>query len=99
VQDASATRISVTNTGAGIPPLELGRIFDRFYRADPARSGNGSSSGLGLAIVTSIMRMHGGQVTVTSQPDALTCFTLRFPATPGSALPGTDFRTKRNQPE
>ncbi|ADJ61546.1 heavy metal sensor histidine kinase [Herbaspirillum seropedicae] len=71
--------ISVSNPGAGIPAEQLERLFDRFYRADPSRSSAGGSSGLGLAIVRSIMMLHGGQASVTSSPGQLTVFSLRFP--------------------
>jgi len=71
--------ISVANPGPGIPAEQLERLFDRFYRADPSRSSAGGSSGLGLAIVRSIMMLHGGQASVTSSPGQLTVFSLRFP--------------------
>ncbi|HZG21063.1 MAG TPA: heavy metal sensor histidine kinase [Herbaspirillum sp.] len=73
--------ISVSNPGPGIAPDLLERIFDRFYRADPSRSSASGSSGLGLAIVRSIMALHGGEAGVRSAPGRLTIFTLRFPGT------------------
>ncbi len=75
-----AVTISVANRGAGIAPEHLERIFDRFYRADPARGKSSQGSGLGLAIVQSIMRLHGGTVSVASAINGMTEFTLRFPA-------------------
>ena len=57
--------LSVTDDGVGIAPEHLPFLFDRFYRADPARSGN-DSSGLGLAVVQSIAQLHGGRVAVHS---------------------------------
>lgn len=77
-----ATLIEVVNPGPGIAPDLLDRIFDRFYRADPSRSsaaGSGGSSGLGLAIVRSIMGLHGGQASARSVPGKSTVFRLRFP--------------------
>ena len=71
--------ISVSNAGPGIGAEHLPRIFDRFYRTDPSRPDSAESNGLGLAIVQSIMRMHGGGATAFSPPGALTTFTLRFP--------------------
>lgn len=71
--------ISVANPGPGIPAQHLARVFDRFYRADTARTGSSRGSGLGLAIVKSIMQLHRGDVSVTSIPDGITTFTLRFP--------------------
>lgn len=72
--------ISVTNQGEPIAPEHLPRLFDRFYRCDPSRAEPGDSGGLGLAIVRSIMQLHGGAVRVESSA-AGTCFTLRFPVT------------------
>ena len=70
--------ISVTNQGEPIAAQHLPRLFDRFYRCDPSRAEPGDSGGLGLAIVRSIMQLHGGAVRVESSA-AGTCFTLRFP--------------------
>ena len=58
--------ISVSNHGAPIAAEHLPRLFDRFYRCDPARAQPGDSGGLGLAIVRSILQMHGGTVQVES---------------------------------
>ena len=70
--------IEVLNQGPPIGSEHLPRIFDRFYRCDASRSHPDDSGGLGLAIVQSIMHMHGGEVLVSSS-DAGTQFTLRFP--------------------
>ncbi|ALU87269.1 transmembrane sensory transduction histidine kinase for cobalt/zinc/cadmium resistance transcription regulator protein [Herbaspirillum rubrisubalbicans M1] len=79
-----ATIIEVANPGPGIPPDQVERIFDRFYRADPSRSSAGGSSGLGLAIVRTIMALHGGQASVHSEPGRQTVFVLRFPTAQAS---------------
>ncbi len=71
--------VSVVNQGAPIAEAHWPRLFDRFYRCDPARAEPGDSGGLGLAIVRSIMQLHGGEVRVHSDAQA-TRFTLRFPA-------------------
>ena len=71
--------IAIGNSGPGIAPEHLSRVFDRFYRTDPSRPDSAESSGLGLAIVRSIMRMHGGTAIAESVPGGLTTFTLRFP--------------------
>lgn len=71
--------VEVTNPGPAIDPMHLGRIFDRFYRADRARSDSHSGSGLGLAIVRSIMTLHGGGVDVQSVAGERTNFKLSFP--------------------
>ncbi len=71
--------ISVSDTGFGIAPEHQPRIFDRFYRVDPARSLKTAGAGLGLAIVKSIMELHGGRATMRSEVGKGTTFTLRFP--------------------
>jgi two-component system phosphate regulon sensor histidine kinase PhoR len=70
--------IEVRDTGIGIPPEHLPRIFERFYRVDRARSGEGGT-GLGLAIVKHVAQLHGGRVAVTSEPGAGSTFTVTLP--------------------
>lgn len=73
--------ISVSDTGPGIPESHWPKLFDRFYRVDTSRSSDGDvGAGLGLAIVKTIMRMHHGEVTVTSADPSGACFQLMFPA-------------------
>ena len=74
--------IRVQNTGPGIPPEHRDRIFDRFYRVDPARADSSVSTGLGLALVRSIMELHRGQARLNSTPAKTTEFQLTFPASP-----------------
>lgn len=71
--------VGVRNTGDRIPPDELGRVFDRFYRADKSRQRASGGTGLGLAIVQSIMELHGGTVRVESSEERGTVFSLLFP--------------------
>jgi two-component system heavy metal sensor histidine kinase CusS len=71
------TEISVKDTGCGITPEHLPRVFDRFYRADPARSSEGA--GLGLALVKSISELHGGSAEIESEVSRGTTVTLSFP--------------------
>lgn len=79
-------QLKVRDTGIGIAPEHLPHLFERFYRADPARKQTGgSSSGLGLAIVEWIVRVHGGTITVESQPGQGSCFTVSLPLTPRDA--------------
>ncbi len=60
-------RVSVADTGIGIPFKDIPRIFERFYRVDEARSREQGGTGLGLAIVKHIVQLHGGEVSVTSE--------------------------------
>ncbi len=77
-------RIAVRDHGPGIPRQHLGRLFERFYRVDKARSRKLGGTGLGLAIVKHIAQAHGGQVTVESAPGRGSTFTLTLPlASPG----------------
>ena len=71
--------VDVTDEGIGIAPDDLERIFERFYRADPARSRETGGTGLGLAIVKHIATNHGGRVDVRSVEGAGSTFTLRLP--------------------
>jgi two-component system sensor histidine kinase SenX3 len=71
--------ISVTDQGIGIPEAEQERIFERFYRVDPARSRATGGTGLGLAIAKHVAASHGGEVGVWSVPGAGSTFTLRLP--------------------
>jgi signal transduction histidine kinase len=76
------TLIQVRDTGEGIAPDALPRIFDRLYRADAARTGEGGESGLGLSIARAIVSAHGGTLTVDSTLGTGTIFTIRLPAGP-----------------
>lgn len=74
--------VEVADTGSGIPAEHLPYIFERFYRADPARSRVSGGAGLGLAIGKAIIEAHGGTISVTSSaaPPTGTRFTIRLPA-------------------
>jgi two-component system sensor histidine kinase SenX3 len=74
--------ISVADQGIGIPERDRERIFERFYRVDPARSRATGGTGLGLAIVKHVTAAHGGSVTVWSKVGAGSTFTLRLPLRP-----------------
>jgi two-component system sensor histidine kinase SenX3 len=74
--------VSVTDQGIGIAPADLDRIFERFYRADQARSRDTGGTGLGLAIVKHIAVNHGGRVDVESTVGEGSRFTLRLPVRP-----------------
>ena len=71
---------SVADEGIGIAEADQERVFERFYRVDPARSRATGGTGLGLAIVKHVATNHGGEVTLWSRLDAGSTFTLRLPA-------------------
>jgi two-component system OmpR family sensor kinase len=79
---------TVRDSGVGIAPGDLPHIFDRFWRADPARSRTGQhpGTGLGLAITKWIAEAHGGSITVQSRPGRGTRFTVSLPKGPGSVV-------------
>lgn len=77
--------IAVTDQGVGIPDEDQDRVFERFFRTDPARSRNTGGSGLGLSIVKHVVQNHGGDVRVWSQPGNGSTFTIRLPEASRSA--------------
>lgn len=78
-RDGSQVYISVADTGEGISESDLPHIFERFYRGDKSRNRGTGGSGLGLAIVQGIVRAHGGEITVESQPGVGTTFRVILP--------------------
>ena len=89
-QDGGSVQVSLTgegeelvwrvrDNGVGIPLEDQEHIFDRFYRVDKARSRETGGTGLGLSIVRQLVNMHGGTVSVESEPGAGSCFTVRLP--------------------
>jgi signal transduction histidine kinase len=78
-RQAGTVILSVSNTGPGIAPEDLPRIFERFYRADKSRTGGGGHTGLGLAISKAIVEAHGGSLEASSQPGAGATFRVRLP--------------------
>jgi signal transduction histidine kinase len=79
IQDADAIQLIVEDTGEGIPPESLDRMFERFYRVDDSRFASKGETGLGLSIVKAIIEAHSGKVTVHSQIGTGTTFTLILP--------------------
>jgi PAS domain S-box-containing protein len=81
-QDGQAI-LTVVDTGAGVPADELPRLFERFHRVRGVRARTQEGSGIGLALVQELVRLHGGTIAVTSAPNEGTTFTVSLPA--GSA--------------
>lgn len=77
--DDGLVEVSVTDQGIGIPESDLERIFERFYRVDPARSRETGGTGLGLSIVKHVATKHGGDVKVWSAPAVGSTFAFRLP--------------------
>jgi heavy metal sensor kinase len=85
-QSGSEALLRVADNGRGIPAEDLPHVFERFYRADKARSRTAGGTGLGLSIVKWIAVAHGGQMEVTSAPETGTCFTLHLPVAKDTEL-------------
>jgi signal transduction histidine kinase len=83
----NTVQLAVDDTGEGVPPEKLGRIFDRFYRVDEARSGEQSGSGLGLAIVYDAVLKNGGKVEAHNRKEGGMRFQVIFPAAEAGKKP------------
>ncbi|MBI2821622.1 MAG: HAMP domain-containing protein [Acidobacteria bacterium] len=79
-REGESVRVAIRDTGIGIPPEDLPRIFERFYRADKSRSREMGGTGLGLAIVKHILQLHGGSIRVDSRVNEGSTFTFQLPA-------------------
>jgi heavy metal sensor kinase len=77
--------LSVSNTGQGIPPDKLPRVFERFYRGDSAHSNTVEGCGLGLSIAQWIVKAHQGEIRIDSEVDKVTTVTVRLPLNPGKS--------------
>jgi len=84
-RDGDGVSLAVRDTGSGIPPEHLPRIFERFYRADSGRSRDAGGTGLGLAIVRHLVEAHGGTVRAESTVGVGTTVSVSFPGTPVTA--------------
>lgn len=71
--------LAITNTGKGIPEKDLEKVFDRFYKVDQSRSTDVKSTGLGLYLIKSIVSLHNGSITVESEENKFTRFTVKLP--------------------
>ena len=79
-QEDSTYTITVADSGPGIPPEDLTRVFERFYRVDKSRSRPGGT-GLGLAIVKHLVELHGGEAEAENRPEGGAVFTVKLPVT------------------
>jgi two-component system sensor histidine kinase SenX3 len=84
-QTRDSVEIAVTDRGIGIAPEHQRRVFERFFRVDPARSRATGGTGLGLAIVKHVLANHGGEVRLWSRPGTGSTFTMRLPLAPDRA--------------
>jgi signal transduction histidine kinase len=87
LRSSSLVIFEVSDTGVGIPPNELPRVFERFYRTDKARARETGGSGLGLAIVQRLVEMQGGQIWAGSTAGQGTTFSIALPAATPITLP------------
>jgi two-component system OmpR family sensor kinase len=79
--------VEVADAGPGVPPEVMGRLFERFFRADPSRSRASGGSGLGLSIVAAIAEAHGGRVEVESPEGGGATFRILLPPAPPEPHP------------
>jgi len=79
-QEQNRAVLAVSNTGPGIQPGTVDRVFDRFYRGEASHSAETEGCGLGLTIAQGIVRAHGGDIGIVSEPDRLTTVTILLPA-------------------
>ena len=82
--EAETVSVSVTDTGPGIAPEDLERVFDRFYRVDPSRARATGGAGLGLTIARQLVEAHGGSIRVESEPGKGATFGFSLPVRQGT---------------
>jgi two-component system sensor histidine kinase MtrB len=87
--DADALAIAVRDYGVGMSAVDMARVFDRFWRADPSRQRSTGGTGLGLAISLEDAMVHGGELAVWSEPGEGSCFRLTIPRVRGEILTGS----------
>mgnify|MGYP002655297910 FL=1 len=91
-----AVAVSVTDNGIGMTKAQLERVFDRFWRADPARKRTSAGTGLGLAISLEDTILHGGMLDVWARPDQGATFRLTLPKVQGSEIIESPLALPRN---
>jgi signal transduction histidine kinase/ligand-binding sensor domain-containing protein/DNA-binding response OmpR family regulator len=77
--DQGHAKIEISDSGKGIPPEKIERIFDRFYQVDDSNLREFEGSGIGLSLVKELVELHHGTITVSSKPEQGSCFTVHFP--------------------
>ena len=87
-QQESAVVLTVTDTGTGIPAAALPNLFERFYRVPGAQGRTHEGTGIGLALVQELVKLHHGTITVDSEMDQGSRFTVTIPLPPAEAMPG-----------
>ena len=97
-EDDGQVEIAVVDQGIGIPSAEIDRIFERFYRVDPARHRSTGGTGLGLSIVKHVAATHGGEVRVWSVEGQGSTFTLTLPRAEGSRPTGPTTEQQEERP-
>jgi signal transduction histidine kinase len=88
-REGAGAAVEVADTGIGISAQHLPRVFERFYRADPARTRRDGGAGLGLPIARTVVEAHGGRLTLDSAPGAGTRAVVSLPAAPPARAPST----------
>lgn len=78
-QDGAFVQVKITDTGIGVPPADLTRIFEEFYRADNARATERDGTGLGLALAKEVVERHGGRIWAQNNPGGGSTFTFTLP--------------------
>jgi two-component system OmpR family sensor kinase len=85
--DGEFIKVRISDTGIGIPPAELPRIFEEFYRAENARAVERDGTGLGLAFAKEVIERHGGCIWAENNPGGGSTFTFTLPTSQTSNLP------------
>jgi signal transduction histidine kinase len=96
--EGRSVELSVSDTGIGIPAHELPRVFERFHRIEGTRARTHEGSGIGLALVSDLVKLHGGTISVVSQPGAGTTFSVLIP-TGKAHLPAEHVGSTLPEPE
>ncbi len=97
--EGGMTFTSVKNSGAGVAPEEIPKLFDRFYKSDKSRSLDKNGVGLGLSIVKTIVNLHNGEIFVRSEPGKYTEFVFSLPTAPQAKKALFRKHEKRTEPE